>query len=155
MGEIKSGDTARNGSRDRDSKQLNDKIYSSEARLPSALAGFGRKGGSRRVKGREEGKGWLEETSAVHRRSLVQDFYPAELRRNLWMPFPYPQDTNSTLPTRLLSFYRSYIPWRNGCPRSISTSSSTSSSSRSLANRGVKSRGKRKLIEQRGTGRDL
>lgn len=155
MGEIKSGDTARNGSRDRDSKQLNDKIYSSEARLPSALAGFGRKGGSRRVKGREEGKGWLEETSAVHRRSLVQDFYPAELRRNLWMPFPYPQDTNSTLPTRLLSFYRSYIPRRNGCPRSISTSSSTSSSSRSLANRGVKSRGKRKLIEQRGTDRDL
>lgn len=112
-------------SRDRDSKQLNDKIYSSKARLPSALAGFGRKGGSRRVKGREEGKGWLEETSAVHRRSLVQDFYPAELRRNLWMPFPYPQDTNSTLPTRLLSFYRSYIPRRNGCPRSISTSTST------------------------------
>ena len=34
------------------------------------------------------------------------------------MPFPYPQDTNSTLPTRLLSFYRSYIPRRNGCPES-------------------------------------
>lgn len=60
-----------------------------------------------------------EETSTVYRRSLVQDFYPAELRRNLWMPFPYPQDTNSTLPTRLLSFYRSYIPRRNGCPQSV------------------------------------
>lgn len=58
-------------------------------------------------------------TSTVYRRSLVQDFYPAELRRNLWMPFPYPQDTNSTLPTRLLSFYRSYIPRRNGCPQSV------------------------------------
>ena len=34
------------------------------------------------------------------------------------MPFPYPQDTNSTLPTRLLFFYRSYIPRRNGCPES-------------------------------------
>ncbi|KAI4485998.1 hypothetical protein M0804_006487 [Polistes exclamans] len=61
----------------------------------------------------------VEGTSAVHRRSLVQDFYPAELRRNLWMPFPYPQDTNSTLPTRLLSLYRSYITrTNNGCPKS-------------------------------------
>lgn len=71
---------------------------------------------------RGEGEGerrWVEGTSAVYRRSLVQDFYPAELRRNLWMPFPYPQDTNSTLPTRLLSFYRSYIPRRNGCPQNI------------------------------------
>lgn len=69
--------------------------------------------------GRGRKKKRMEGTSAVYRRSLVQDFYPAELRRNLWMPFPYPQDTNSTLPTRLLSFYRSYIPRRNGCSQSV------------------------------------
>lgn len=74
---------------------------------------------------------WVEGTSAVYRRSLVQDFYPAELRRNLWMPFPYPQDTNSTLPTRLLSFYRSYIPRRNGCPQSIARPDSHGNSCRS------------------------
>lgn len=73
----------------------------------------------------------MEGTSAVYRRSLVQDFYPAELRRNLWMPFPYPQDTNSTLPTRLLSFYRSYIPRRNGCPQSVAQLDSHENSCRS------------------------
>lgn len=80
------------------------------------------KGGNKSQDGSEkqgEGGRWVEGTSAVYRRSLVQDFYPAELRRNLWMPFPYPQDTNSTLPTRLLSFYRSYIPRRNGCLQSV------------------------------------
>lgn len=85
-----------------------------EARARTRGGGGGREAewGRRRRREREEG------TSTLYRRSLVQDFYPAELRRNLWMPFPYPQDTNSTLPTRLLSFYRSYIPRRNGCPQS-------------------------------------
>lgn len=107
----------------------------------------------RKRRKRRKRKGRLEETSAVHRRSLVQDFYPAELRRNLWMPFPYPQDTNSTLPTRLLSFYRSYIPRdENGCPRSSRArltrdySSHQFSAGLSSSERALR---KRKLIQRR------
>lgn len=139
-------------SRDRDSKQLNDKIYSSKARLPSALAGFGRKGGSRRVKGREEGKGWLEETSAVHslsyRTFTLQSCVVIYGCRSLIRRIRTPLSPHVCCPS-IDPIYRDetgvHEVSRPPCPPILVDDSS----------RGVNSRGKRKLIEQRATDRDL